>query len=102
MVDSQLLIGYTVSVLNRRAEMEWAMPTLLRIGPYRFFFYAGDYDEPPHVHVEREDGVAKFWLTPVRLQKSKRFSRSELNRIQKLVEENRAQLLRGWDAYFSD
>jgi len=31
------------------------MPTVLQIGPYRFFFYAGDRDEPPHVHVERED-----------------------------------------------
>jgi len=78
------------------------MPTLLRIGPYRFFCYAGDYDEPPHIHVEREHSGAKFWLTPVRLQKSKGFSRSELKRIQRLVEENRAQLLRGWDEYFSD
>jgi len=36
------------------------MPTALRIGPYRFFFYAGDRDEPPHVHVEREQCIAKF------------------------------------------
>jgi hypothetical protein len=30
------------------------MPIVLRIGPYRFFFYAGDRPEPPHIHVERE------------------------------------------------
>lgn len=41
------------------------MPTVLRVGPYRFFFYAGDRDEPPHVHVERNDKVAKFWLDPI-------------------------------------
>lgn len=29
------------------------MPTIVRIGPYRFFFYASDREEPMHVHVER-------------------------------------------------
>lgn len=33
------------------------MPTVLRAGPYRFFFYAGDRDEPSHIHIEREDRV---------------------------------------------
>jgi hypothetical protein len=40
------------------------MPTVLRIGPYRFFFFAGDRDEPPHVHIERDDQLAKFWRLP--------------------------------------
>jgi Domain of unknown function (DUF4160) len=44
------------------------MPTVLRIESYRFFFYAGDRDEPPHVHVESDDKIAKFWLDPIRLQ----------------------------------
>lgn len=78
------------------------MPTVLRTGPYRFFFYAVDRDEPPHVHVEREDNKAKFWLNPVRLQSSGGFGRAEINRIQQLVEENRDALLRGWDEYFVD
>jgi len=46
------------------------MPTVLRVGPYRFFFYAGDREEPPHVHVERDDNIAKFWLDPIRLKSS--------------------------------
>ena len=70
-------------------------------GPYRLFFYAGDRDEPPHVHVERDKEIAKFWLDPVRLQKSGGFSRTELNRIQKLVKENREDLLRSWNEYFN-
>ena len=57
------------------------MPTVLRLGPYRFFFYASDRDEPQHVHVEREDKIAKFWLNPVRLQGSGGFSRAEIARI---------------------
>ena len=77
------------------------MPTVLRNGPYRLFFYAGDRDEPPHVHVERDNNIAKFWLDPVRLQNSGGFNRTELNRIQKLVDENREDLLRSWNEYFN-
>jgi len=76
------------------------VPTVLRNGPYRLFFYAGDRGEPPHVHVERDDQIAKFWLEPVRLEKSGGFRSQELNRIRKLVEENREQLRRSWDGYF--
>jgi hypothetical protein len=77
------------------------MPTVLRSGPYRFFFYAGDRDEPPHIHVERDNNKAKFWLEPVRLQNSGGFSRTEISRIQKLVEGNREDLLRRWNEYFN-
>lgn len=77
------------------------MPTVLRSGPYRFFFYAGDRDEPPHIHVERDNNKAKFWLEPVRLQNSGGFSRTEIGRIQRLVEENREGLLRSWNEYFN-
>ncbi len=78
------------------------MPTIRSIGPYRFFFYSGDYDEPAHVHVEREKYRAKFWLDPVRLESSRGFSQTEINRIQKLVEQNREFFLRRWNGYFSD
>ena len=36
------------------------MLTVSTIGAYRFFFYSGDSDEPPHVHVEREHMKAKL------------------------------------------
>jgi len=77
------------------------MPTVFRFGPYRFFFYSGDRDEPAHVHVERDDQTSKFWLDPVRLQRSGGFPRAELNQIQRLVEENRGLLMRSWDEYFA-
>ena len=63
------------------------MPTALRIGAYRFFFYAGDRDEPQHVHVERDNYLAKFWLNPVSLQTSGGFSETEIRRIERLVEQ---------------
>jgi hypothetical protein len=76
------------------------MPTVLIIGPYRFFFYSGDQDEPPHIHVEHDNHTAKFWLQPVRLQNSGGFKPKELNRIQTLVEENQARFLEEWNEYF--
>jgi hypothetical protein len=76
------------------------MPTIMRTESYRFFFYAGDRDEPPHVHVESNDNVAKFWLDPVRLDRSGGFNRNEINRIHRLVVDNRERLLRAWHDYF--
>ena len=76
------------------------MPTVLRIGPYRFFFYAGDSDEPQHIHVERDDKIAKYWLTPIRLQNSGGFNRTEIDRIQKIIQEYHVQLMEGWNEYF--
>ena len=62
-------------------------PTVLRIGPHRFFFYAGDRNELSHTHVERDINTAKFWFNPVGLQQSGGFHRNEITRIQRLVEE---------------
>lgn len=76
------------------------MPTVLVVGPYRFFFYAGDRDEPQHIHVERGDNVAKFWLDPIRLQNSGGFNRTEINRIQKIISKHQLQLMEAWNEYF--
>jgi len=76
------------------------LPTVSRFGPYRFFFYAGDRDEPKHVHVERDDRIAKFWLDPIRLQSSGGFSRVEIARIEKLVNNHRIELMEVWNDYF--
>ncbi len=57
-------------------------------------------NEPPHIHVERDDKEVKFWLQPVRLQQNKGFSSKEINRIQSLVEENQEQLLEKWHDFF--
>lgn len=78
------------------------MPTVLRIGSYRFFIVSLDYNEPPHIHVRRENNVAKFWLDPVTLQKSGGFSRTELNKIAELVNENRQYLLERWHEFFGN
>lgn len=76
------------------------MPTVLRVGPFRFFFYAGDGGEPPHVHVERDDCEAKIWLDPVRLERSGGLKRKEIARVVEIVEQNQRQLLESWNEFF--
>jgi hypothetical protein len=76
------------------------MPTVLRVGPYRIYFYSADGFEPPHVHVERDQNRAKVWLQPVRLHDSTGFGRQELNRIVTLVNEYRDHLLSAWNEFF--
>jgi hypothetical protein len=76
------------------------LPTVSRSGPYRFFFYSADGEEPPHVHVERDDSEAKFWLNPVLLERSCGFGRTELHRIEAMVGAESDTLLRAWHEYF--
>ncbi len=78
------------------------MPTVFRMGPCRYFFYASDRDEPYHVHVERDDRIAKFWIDPVRLQSSGGFNRSELAQIGAVIMEHRTELMEAWDEYFGN
>ena len=77
------------------------MPTILREGPYQFYFVSGDRDEPPHVHVRRDNGFAKLWLDPVELQGSGNFGRAEVRRIHQIVEEHHRELLEAWHGYFN-
>ncbi|MBK7369599.1 MAG: DUF4160 domain-containing protein [Candidatus Eisenbacteria bacterium] len=77
-------------------------PTILRLGPYRFFFYSNDAHEPPHVHVERDWQTAKFWLQPVRLATASGFSARELRGIESIVKRHSTDFREAWDEYFSE
>ena len=76
------------------------MPTVLRVDGYRFFFVSLDRSEPPHIHVKREKKVAKLWLDPVVLERTGGFSRVEINKIMRLVQEHREPLLEKWYEFF--
>src|SRR2546427_3193772 len=58
------------------------MPTVLRTGLYRIYFFSHETTEPPHVHVDRERSSAKFWLHPNGLARNLGFSVRELRRLQ--------------------
>ena len=72
------------------------MPVVLRIKGYRFWFYEADLDEPPHIHVGKEDKEAKYWVAPVTLVKSRRFRDHELNEIEKILIEYQHDILEVW------
>ena len=76
------------------------MPTVLRIGRFRFFFFSNESQEPPHIHVKAADDEAKFWLNPVHLAANHGFNGRELSRIQRTIEEYRDELSEAWDEYF--
>ncbi len=78
------------------------MPTVLRIGRYRFFFFSNEGNEPAHVHVESGDQYAKFWVDPVKLAKSVGYNAKELNEIGKLVGKHEKLIREKWDEHFND
>ena len=77
------------------------MPTLLRSGPYRLYFYSREPNEPPHVHIDRDDRSAKVWLHDCTVASNIGFSAKELNVIQGLVRRHQTMFQKGWHDYFS-
>jgi hypothetical protein len=65
-------------------------------GPYWFFFYSFDCNEPMHVHVRRDRQHAKFWLAPVALAWNYEFSPRELNAIRRLIVEHEQAFIEAW------
>lgn len=76
------------------------MPTVTRRDGFRFFFYSLEGSEPPHIHVERGEAVAKLWLEPTRLASSRGFRAHELGRIDAMVREDRDAFLEAWHEHF--
>ena len=74
------------------------MPTILRIRGYRIGFYQADLDEPPHVHVRRQSGEAKFWLLPVRLAANQGFRPHKLADIARIFEDFTDDVMAVWAA----
>ena len=77
------------------------MPTVARVGPYRFFFFSNEGLEPPHIHAQRDQALAKFWLRPVALASSTGFSGRELQRIERIVAQSSSQFEAAWYEFFT-
>ena len=76
------------------------MPTVLRIGPYRFYFFSHESNEPPHIHIDRDNQTCKFWLRPVALARNLGFSPKELRSIEALTIKHSQEILEAWNEYF--
>ena len=76
------------------------MPLALQVGPYRFLFFSSDRGEPIHIHVKRDSQIAKFWLSPIKLEKNYGFKEHELNKIAMIIRENKDVLVEAWHDHF--
>ena len=75
------------------------MPTVLRSGPYRFYFYGHEPSKPPHIHVDRDDATAKFWLEPAGLASGRGFKSPELTALFRLVKQHRQEFIDAWNTF---
>jgi hypothetical protein len=65
------------------------------------YFYSHDLlNEPPHVHVDRDELSAKFWLNPVALARNLGFGASELRKIRRMLMEHEQELSEEWYGNF--
>jgi uncharacterized protein DUF4160 len=66
----------------------------------RFYFYSHEPNEPPHIHVDRDDLSAKFWLDPVQLARNFGFRANEVRTIQSMVTGHREEFPEAWHEFF--
>ena len=78
------------------------MPTLLLWNGYRFYFFSHEADEPPHVHIDKGDCTAKFWLKPVALASRVGFKDNHLRVLEQKVTEHQRSFLEAWHGYFKN
>ena len=76
------------------------MPTVLRSGGYRFYFYSHEPNEPPHVHVDKAGASVKVWLEPVAIARNVGFAPRELAEVVRLVQQSRSALVEAWREFF--
>jgi hypothetical protein len=89
-------VGCTYVQFSKSSDV----PTVLREGPYRFYWYSHEPGEPPHVHVDKDQQSAKFWLDSVRIARNIGFRAHELRDICGIIEDNQLTLLEAWYGYF--
>jgi hypothetical protein len=75
------------------------MPTVLKIGSYRFHFYSDEGKEPPHIHIATTEGECKFWLDPIRLARNKGVPPRFVRDIESLVFENHNFLMEKYNEF---
>jgi hypothetical protein len=78
------------------------VPTVLRWGPYRAFFYSNEGGEPAHVHVRMGDKEAKFWLHDLTVAVNSGFPAHELNDILRHLKPHHAAVQAAWNEYFGN
>ena len=98
-------VGYVTSLtrtelacVSERQYLE-RMPTVLRVGGFRFHLYSDEGTEPPHIHVRCAEGECKFWLDPVGLGRNRGVPPHVVREMERLVFEHVDLLLEKYDEH---
>ena len=79
------------------------MSVVFRFAGARFFFYSneGSPREPIHIHVQRAEAEAKFWLQPeVMVADNVGFNRRDLVEMLRVIQDRRGEIERAWHEHF--
>ena len=66
---------------------------------YRFFFYANEGNEQPHVHVSKAGAAGKWWVTPVRMAWHDGFSPGQRAFIERTIRDHAGPILERWNTF---
>jgi hypothetical protein len=97
------IIHYREVVFDTESTIKPIMPAVFRYRGFTFFFYSneGTPREPVHIHVEKDDLEAKFWLIPeVRVAYNDGYDARTLRELLEIVETNKERIERAWNEFF--
>jgi Domain of unknown function (DUF4160) len=72
---------------------------------YRFHFFSNEGSplEPCHIHVQKNENRAKYWLEPlVSLEHNSGFTSKELKEFRAIILENEDLIKDKWNEYFNN
>ena len=81
------------------------MPEIFRYRGFKFFFYSneGTPREPVHVHVEKDDVEAKFWVLPeVSVAYNDGYDARTMRELFGVVEDNADRIVGAWHGHFGN
>ena len=80
----------------QRKQATGNMPTVLRWRGYRFHFFCNEGNEPPHIHISKDDSEAKYLLEDCALAFNFGFKHNEIRQLERMVEDTQEFFLEKW------
>lgn len=77
------------------------MPTIHRECGFRFFFYSGEGNEPPHIHCRKQDGEIKIWLSPLAVAFAFGMNARDQREALRITKIQLAKFTEAWDEFAS-
>jgi hypothetical protein len=76
------------------------MPTVIIVRGFRFYFFSNENNEPVHIHVEKGNASAKWWMNPILENYSYGFSPKDRKVIKGIITEHKDTIKNKWNEHF--